>query len=275
MQVSVPGSNVRVGASRLRLAGAMAGAVMAGALILGACGSSTPSGTATTAAGGGTTATTAGGGTTATTAGGGTTATTVAGGGISSIAAALQSGENTTFDATYTVSGGTSGMSSFEYAVSPPSNFAAKVNTSNGLSDIISNGTNSYACSQKSGAWTCIQFPAADGAAYEDAYLAFTGKYWYTYVAELKTYSSIAGFKETTSTMSAAGQTLNCITWSGGPAGADGAGEVCVTSAGVLGYVHSDADNTTMSLTSYSTSVPSGTFQTPAGATVQTIPGGL
>jgi hypothetical protein len=75
--------------------------------------------------------------------------------------------------------------------------------------------------------------------------------------------------------MSLAGQSLNCVTWTGGT-GSEATGEVCVTSQGALGYVKAidNGKTTTISLTSFSTSPPASDFSVPSGATVQTIPAG-
>jgi hypothetical protein len=253
-------------------AGLLAGALVGGALLLSACGSSTTTPPTSTAGGGATTTTAGGGGATTTTTGGATTTTAAGGGGgLSALASSLQTGQTRTYDAVYkaTESSGTS--ETVEYAAVPPSEFAVIVTSSSGVGEYIETTGHAYACNQKTsgGAWTCIDFGAAGLGAYADLVQIYQGKYWYTDVEAIKSYSGLAGFKVSNSSMSVAGQSLQCVTWSGGPAAettAGSGGEVCVTSTGVLGYVH--AGTSTFELTSYSTAVSGSKFQTPAGATI-------
>jgi hypothetical protein len=253
-------------------AGLLAGALVGGALMLSACGSSTTTPPPSTA-GGGATTTTAGGGATTTTTGGATTTTAAGGGGgLNALATSLQAGQNATYDATYKATESNGTTETVEYASSPPSNFAIDFTNSSGLSEYIGTTGHTYVCNQKTagGAWTCIDFGAAGLGAYAGIVEFYQGKYWYDDVEAIKSDASLAGFKVSSSNMNIAGQSLQCVTWSGGPSSAEttagSGGEVCVTSAGALGYVH--AGTTTFELSSYSTSVSPSKFQTPPGATV-------
>lgn len=275
MQVSMPRS--RAGGRWLGHGGSAAVVVAAGALLLGACGGSGSAGGTTQP----TTGTTGGSSSSSTssTAGGGgsSTSSSVAsgGGGASAIQQALQSGENATFDAHYSITGSSSGTTTYEFA-QDGSKFAATYNSNNGTSEVISNGTNIDVCKLGSPA-QCVGYPIAEASAFEAAFSFYTGKFWYQAVTGLQAYNGVAGFHETTSTMSQGGETLQCVTWSGGT-GSTATGEVCVTPQGALGYVKATSSGSTVStltLTSYSTSVSASQFNIPAGATVQTLPAGV
>jgi hypothetical protein len=271
MQGSAPRS--RTGGRWMWHGGGLAAVVAGGALLLGACGGSGSPSSATTAP----SATTAAGGSSTSTLPGGvtlpSTSTPSGGSGASAIAQALQSGETASFDAKYSVSGASSGTTTFEYAVEAPNKYAAIYNGSSG-GEVIYNGTNLYYCKTATPV-TCQELPAADASVYSGAFEFYTGKFWYQDVSALQAYSGVAGFHESTSTMSVAGQSLNCVTWSGGTSG-EASGTVCVTSQGALGYVKAvDAGKTTiLTLTSFSTSPPASDFEVPAGATVSTYPAG-
>ena len=254
----------------LRRGGGLVGALLGGALLLAACGSNKTAATTTTLTGGATTTTSqpSGGSTSPT-----TTVAAGVGGDLGALASKLQAGETVTYDASYSVT--TSGKNeTIEFAAEPPSSFALKVNNSSGLTEIISTGTKAYSCTQATGSssWTCISFPPSDAATYTALAQIYEGKYWYQNILAIKAAAAANGVTVSTSTKSVAGVTLQCVSYTGGTAGAGG--EVCVTSQGILGYVHADASNTTFELSHYSTSVSSSTFQTPAGATITTIPGG-
>lgn len=263
--------------ARMRLSGAGAVlAVAAGGMLLAACGGAgTPSGS------GGTTSSTSAGAPTGST--GSSTSSTppatpsTSGGSTdaaNAIAAALQNGQNATFDATYKVTG-SANVQTFEVATEGAKEFAWIVTQSSGKSEFIGNGTKTWACADlgTSGA-RCIQYPSADASSLAAAYAVFTGKYWYDDVTAIKQYSGLAGFHESTSSMTVAGQSANCVTWSGGTAGTPGAGgEVCVTGQGVLAYAKATNTPNSISLESVSSSVSSSMFEPPPGVTVQTIPG--
>lgn len=262
---------------RMHLGGGLA--MAAGALLLAACGGAgTPSGSGSTTTPTSSTSAPTGatGSTTSSTSGGSPPTSSVAGGGADAIAAALQNGQNATFDATYKVTGSAS-VETFEVAAQGPSTFAWIVTDSSGKkSEFIGNGTKAWACANLgSASATCIQYPSAEVSTLSAAYAVFTGKYWYDDVTAIKQYSGLAGFHESTSSMTVAGQSANCVTWTGGTAGTAGAGgEVCVTSQGILAYAHASNTPNSITLQSVSTSVSSSTFSPPSGVTVQTLPAG-
>src|SRR5579862_8827563 len=203
-------------------AGMLGGALLGGALLLAACGSSSSTPPPTTAGGGGATTTTAGGGATTTTAGGGATTTTAAGGGggLNALATALQNGENQSFDAMYKATETNGQTETVEFASSPPSDYAIIVTNSSGTGEYIGTATHTYVCQPKSsGPASCFDLGTAGLGSYGALVQFYEGKFWYQDIETIKAYAGLAGFSVSNSTMSVAGQSLNCVTWSGGPAG--------------------------------------------------------
>jgi hypothetical protein len=154
-----------------------------------------------------------------------------------------------------------------EIAAQAPSTFAYIVTTPTGKEDIFGDATTTTSCSQKSGASasTCEQLPSSIGSSLTSSLGVFTGKYWSEALA------ATAGHGATVSSMTVGGQSSQCLTYS--PSSTVD-GEICVTGAGVLSYVKDLKSGYTMSLTSYSSSPSASLFQTPAGATVSTVPAG-
>jgi hypothetical protein len=196
---------------------------------------------------------------------GNTASTPAAGGGVfGSIAAKLQAGETQPFVAVYSAST-TSGTQTVEYAAHPPKSFLFRSTEPGGaVYELIGNSGTTYTCQQSKGSagWTCLD-TGSSASTYQAYTQTFTGAYWYKQMQNLEAAATVAGVNYVTSTMQLAGQSLTCISYS--PRAGAG-GEVCVTSSGVLGYVHDNNDGTTFRLTSYSTSVSASLFVVPAGA---------
>jgi hypothetical protein len=190
----------------------------------------------------------------------------VAAGSFGTIASRLQAGENVSFDAVYAADSST-GTQSVEYASGPPSNYLFKSSQPGGsVYELIGNSSGNFVCKQPAhSSWTCLQLPGPGEAAYKAFTETYTGAYWYKQMESLSAAATVAGVQHSTSTMVVAGQKLDCISYA---PGSNGGGEVCVTDAGVLGYVHDNSGGTTFRLTSYSTSVAGALFQTPSGAAV-------
>lgn len=197
----------------------------------------------------------------------GTTTTAGATTSFATIAAKLHSGENISFDAQYLADTST-GTQSVEYAASPPRSYLFRSSQPSGaVYELIGNSGGSYACRQLAHTtnWTCLLLPAPAGSAYKAFTQTYTGAYWYKQMESLAAAATVAGVQYTTSTMQVAGQTLDCISYN--PKASSG-GEVCVTSSGVLGYVHDVSAGTTYRLTHFSSTAAQSLFQTPAGAQV-------
>ncbi len=193
---------------------------------------------------------------------------------------ALQKGETATYQATFTATLSTEETESVEYAAQPPNSFALKIPSATGTNEYVQNGTGSYSCTQPNASssqappspWACVDlgFPKAST---ENGWVIvnpYQSKYWLGFLTGLKRYSKSAGFSESTSKMTVDAMTLDCVKW---PEGVQNRsyGTVCVTSRGIPGYVHQGSTN--FELQSLSPTVPSSTFELPAGAKV-TTPGG-
>lgn len=240
-----------------RMIGVAAG-LLALAALAAACGSSSSSTTTTTAASGGgtTTATTgaAGGSTTTTSAGGG--------GGAAAFVNKFKGGSNQTFTASYKVTDSTGKVTSFTIAQQPP-NSSFSVTSTSGKVQFITTGGKSYYCLQHSGSWTCLSAGAAT-ASYSELFKVVQPG---TYLPYLQAAAAAEGGHVTTSSKTVNGIDMSCVTVSGAK-GQTGSGTYCVTSDGVLGYVQSSSSaGGTVELTSYSSSVPSGSFTLPATPT--------
>jgi hypothetical protein len=250
-----------------RRAGAVAATLLAAAIGLVGCGSSGPSATATTASPGTTSSSpgsTSSPGTTVSTPTGSTSATDP----LAAITGKIQSGETQTFEATYKASAnGTT--KTITIAAAPPKSFAFMIPASGGSSatDLVSNGTSTYECSQPSGAWQCISLPTSELGALSNVFELYEGKYWLNDLTGLKAYAATAGVSLTTSSMTVNGFSLQCVNFSSTTHASEN-GEWCVTAQGIMGYVK--AATSSFELTSYSTSVPSSTFKPPTGATITT-----
>jgi hypothetical protein len=199
--------------------------------------------------------------------GGSATTTTDPAGSFGAIASSLQAGEKVSFDAVYSADSST-GTQSVEYASGPPSNYLFRSSQPGGsVDELIGNSSGTFVCKlpAHSSSWTCLQLPGPASAAYKAFTETYTGAYWYKQMESLSAAATVAGVQHSTSNMVVAGQKLDCVSYS---PGSNAGGEVCVTGAGVLGYVHDNSGGTTFRLTSYSTSVAGSLFETPPGAAV-------
>jgi hypothetical protein len=252
--------------SKGRAGGALGVVLIGGAFILGACGSSSPSGANTgTSSTAGTTSTSSSGGGSDTT----TSSAPSSGGGnsISQIESKLNSSSTATYDAKYTVSG-TADISSLEVAEQAPSSFAFLASTSSGKEDLFGDTSKTTACSQSSGSstWQCEDLGTGLGS-FAAELNVFTGKHW----SQILAAGGVTG--ASTSTMTVAGVASDCVTYNPNTS-VDG--EICVASdSGILTYVKDLKTGSTFSLTSYSSSPAASLFQPPAGATVNTLPPGV
>jgi hypothetical protein len=246
-----------------RLRRVLVGAMLAtGALALAACSSSSSSSTTTTAGGTATTAASSGGS---------------GSGSLNQLTSALQSGESKTFLATYTsVSNGQT--QTITLAKDPPKSYFG---TGDG-SAIINNGTTTLICSNgsdgsgdsssptSSAPVTCISEsgvnPLASLSGLVDPKEVLTSLKGFAGEAE----EHIAGITVTGSTQTIAGVPSTCANIS---VEAEHTTYCAGTDSGILTLAKTSSGSIT--LVSYTTSVPASQFQPPAGATTETIPGGL
>ena len=238
------------------LRGPVVGAVAVVALgALAGCGSSSKTTTNTT------TNTTAAGGS-----GSATTAAGVSGSEsehLSAMEASIKAGEQSTFKAVYTYNAaGQSGTVTIEQEP-PKSLFIA------GGGEVIGTGTSTDYCSTAGTPPTCFSTGTSNPLASITQLFNPDNAATAIQTAEAAASAHAVGYNVSYSTQSFAGQSSDCATITSSSV----TGKYCVTKGGILAYSGTSSDS--FQLTSFSSSVSSSDFALPAGATTQTLPGGV
>jgi len=187
---------------------------------------------------------------------------------LRSLRSAVQSAKNATFKVTYTTTGGSAGSSpTVTLEQKPPKSLF-----SSGGSVVINNGTATYYCSGSSGQQTCITSTGTAPNPLASALQIYSGvatvalfQQW-----ESQLSAKLAGLSVTFSDQTFAGQASKCVNW----AYQGQSAKYCVTNSGILAFAGGARTSGAGSfeLSEYSTNVPDGDFNLPAGATVETIP---
>ncbi len=175
---------------------------------------------------------------------------------LKALASGVASEKNATFEVSYTTSSA-GHTESVTFAQSPPK-YAVKVGTS---SAFIYTGSETLYCS----ADTCFKESGKSNplVSLEDLFSPTTAKAFFD-ETELEIGTKVAGYSVSFSSETFGGLSSECATVSGhGETEKD-----CVAKNGLLTYAGSSAGNVT--LTSYTSSVPSTLFEPPSGATVIT-----
>ena len=247
------------------------GSLLAGGLLVAAC-SSGSSGTATTAA----SASSSGSSSTATTGApaSSSTPTTVKSGrgsssGLDSLVNGVSKSSDETFSATYLTAQASTGKSqTVTFAQSPPK---SAVITPSGSFYI--DATSITECQGSGSSATCTTLPPKMSSLVSGLTRLFNPETIGSDLKGLKAQVAAhsAGYVIRTSSATYGGMASNCVTAKGisEPTPVTYCGS---TSNGVLTYVN--AGGYTVTLTSYSANPPPSTFAPPAGATIQTVPGG-
>jgi hypothetical protein len=222
--------------------------------LLAACGSSNNGASSTTTT---TSPTATGSATTTGSASGATSALSK----IQALTSSVQGSEKSTFKAVYTVVNGAN-TETITVEQAPPK---SALSTKGGA--FIDTGTASYYCSDSAPA-TCLNAGTTNPLAALTQ--LFSPK---TEEAELKAIQAEASadasgyhISFTSETFGGVGTTCANVTGTTTPV------KYCVTKEGVLAY--GSSASSTLTLTSYSTSVPASDFALPAGATIMTLPSG-
>jgi hypothetical protein len=189
----------------------------------------------------------------------------------------IQSGESTTFEATYVTTGGS--PATIVYAVEPP-NGLAFTDTPEGAAgasatsvDVIVNATGEYSCSPPSSSSsepTCQKLGTAAVATENKLFELYTPAHWVGFLRDFSLVAGIAGDKVTSSDMTVNGFSMRCVDFVA--SGVPGTSTVCTTAQGILGYVKVASNPTSFEIKSYSGSPPASLFALPPGATITTIP---
>jgi hypothetical protein len=187
----------------------------------------------------------------------------------------IQSGESTTFEATYTTTG--SAPATIVYAVQPPKGLAftdypSSTGGSAPSADIIVNSSGEYSCSPPSGStstWTCQKLGAVSAAEQNKVFDFYTPSHWVGFLRDFSLAAGVAGDKVTSSTMTVNGFAMQCVDFIA--PGVSGTSTICTTAQGILGYVKVASDSTSFEIKSYSASPAASLFELPPGATVTTV----
>lgn len=172
----------------------------------------------------------------------------------------LTNGESLTYEATYSL---TSPNASGTFVVErmPPSSNRFDISTAGQQVAIIANATTTYICDISKTPTRCV-------TGIQDPIASFEHLVDPTQIIPALQQAAANGTKSVTfSTQSVYGMTATCATITSGQPGT-----FCVTNQGLL--VSVTASNGSITLTGYTTTVPTSDFSPPAGATVSSLPAG-
>jgi hypothetical protein len=198
---------------------------------------------------------------------------------IDAFTSKVQSGEASTFEATYMTTG--SSPATVVYAVQPPNKLSFTITPSGGASgsspatDLIVNSSGEYACLPPSGStttWSCQTLAPGSSAAQNQILDFYTPSHWITFLKDFSLAAGIAGDRVTSSTMTVNGFNMQCVDFVA--PGVTGTSTICTTPQNILGYVKVASDSTSFEITNYSASPPASLFETPAGATITPVQSG-
>jgi hypothetical protein len=184
---------------------------------------------------------------------------------IDAFTSKIQSGESTTFEATYTTTG--SEPATIVYAVQPPKGlaFTDTPSGSNSTSaDVIVNSSGEYSCTPPNGStstWSCQKLGSASATVENQIFDIYTPSHWVGFLRDFSLAAGLAGVN---------GFSMQCVDFVA--PGVAGTSTICSTAQGILGYVKVASDATSFEIKSYSGSPPASLFQLPPGAKVTTPP---
>jgi len=175
----------------------------------------------------------------------------------------LAKGKHITYEATYKSVSGTQ-TQTVTIAQSPP-----KSNFSSSGGEVVDTGSKTYYCSTQGSAETCFNAGTSNPfVGLEDIFSSSAALGAFSEAKE-GLIARALGVKVVESGGSYGGQASTCVTVSVKGKG----GKYCVTKQGILSY--SGTAGSYFELVKYSTSPPASLFALPAGATTETLPGGV
>jgi hypothetical protein len=186
----------------------------------------------------------------------------------------VQSGESTTFEATYMTTG--SSPATIVYAVQPPTGLAftdTPLGSTGTTADIVVNAMGEYSCSppsSSSSSWSCEKLGTTTAASENQIFDLYTPAHWVGFLKDFSLAAGLAGDKVSTSTLSVNGFALSCVDFVA--PGVPGTSTICSTAQGILGYVKVASVATSFEIKSYSASPAASLFELPPGATIVTPP---
>jgi len=185
--------------------------------------------------------------------------------GINQLEKEINKGKHLTYEATYeAVENGQT--TTVTIAQSPPKSLFSAAS-----GEIVDTGSTTYYCST-SGSTTCVSAGTGSSNPFvglEDLFSPAAAVSALS-AARQGLVARALGDHVSSSTVRIGGQTSVCVTVT-----ASGqSGKYCVTKQGLLSY-SGNLKTSYFELTKFTTSPPASLFQTPAGATVETLPGGV
>jgi hypothetical protein len=182
---------------------------------------------------------------------------------INALSKSLNKAKKITFEAVYKSS--ESGQNeTITIAQSPPKSYFSASGGS-----VVDTGTKTYYCSTSGGTTSCLSAGTSNPfASLETLFSPATALAAFGEAKE-GLISRALGVKVSTSSSSIAGQSSTCVTVTVHGTG----GKYCVTKQGILSY--SGAGKNYFELKSFTKSPSSSLFNLPAGATTETLPGGV
>jgi hypothetical protein len=175
----------------------------------------------------------------------------------------LAKGKHITYEATYKSVQGAQTQTVTIAQAPPKSNFS----TSGG--EVVDTGSKTFYCSTQGSAETCINAGTSNPfLGLEDIFSSSTALGAFAEAKE-GLIARALGVKVTESSGSFGGQASSCVTVTVKGKG----GKYCVTKQGILSY--SGGASSYFELVKFSTSPPASLFALPAGATTETLPGGV
>jgi len=192
---------------------------------------------------------------------------------IQAFSQGLKAGQATTFQATYTTTGGSPTV--VTYAVRPPkdvsfSQASAAGSGGSGDLDLISNSQGEYSCSRASASarWSCQKLSKIEAIAQNQLVDFYTPSHWIAFLQTFSVAAGLAGDKVTSSSMTVNGFAMKCVDFRA--KGTSGLSTICTTAQNILGYVKVAGESVSFEITSYRSAPAPSLFQLPAGAKVTT-----
>lgn len=178
----------------------------------------------------------------------------------------LQSGESTTFEATYVTTNAS--PTTVIYAADPPKRLTFKESALGAATpaiDLIVTPSGEEACTPHgSSSDICRKLPPASAADQNKIFTFYTPSHWVAFLKGLSLAAAFAGDRVTSSHKNLNGFSMQCVDFHA--SGVPGESTICSTQQGILGYVKFATDSTQFELERYSASPSPSLFEPPAGA---------
>jgi hypothetical protein len=169
-----------------------------------------------------------------------------------------------TFAVTYRTTG--TAPVTVRYAVRPPADRTFRKTPG---TEIVASARGEYSCTppaRPGSRWTCQKLGVISSALENGLLDLYTPAHWAAFLKGYSLAGSFAGVKVTTSRRTVNGFRLRCADFRA--TGVAGTSAVCMTAAGIPGYIQLAGSTTGFAITAYSASPAASLFDLPPGATV-------